>query len=228
MATFVLVHGGTDGGWAWQGVAQILQSAGHTVYRPTLTGSGERIHLASPTVDLATHLADIVNMIRYENLTDIILAGLSYGGYVITGVAEQIPERIGQLVFLDALTPEDGESLNDIMGSDYMAWAEEQAQVSGEGWRIPPFPPDADRRTAMLIKPGSQPLAVNNPVAARLPRTFVHFTAKADDDPLKPIMEWLADRAKAKGWGYQELAVSHYPILTQPEKVAYLLLRLIP
>lgn len=226
MATFVFVHGGVDGGWAWQGVGKILQKAGHDVYRPTLTGSGERVHLASPNIDLDTHLTDIVNVIRYENLKNVTLVGLSYGGYIIAGVAERIPERLHHLIFLDALVPEDGETLNDIMGPEYSTWAEEQASKFGDGWRIPPFPVDADRRTAMLIKPGSQPLRIGNLDTAHLKHTFVQFTAKSEDDPLQPIMARMAERAKVKGWAYRELAVTHYPILNKPEIIATLLIDL--
>lgn len=226
MATFVFVHGGVDGGWAWQGVGKILQKAGHDVYRPTLTGSGERAHLASPSIDLDIHLTDIVNVIRYENLNNVTLVGLSYGGYIIAGVAERIPECLHHLIFLDALVPEDGETLNAIMGPEYSAWAEEQASKYGGGWRIPPFPVDADRRTAMLVKPGSEPLQIGNPATAHLKHTFVHFTAKSADDPLQPIMVRMANRAKGRGWGYRELAVAHYPILSTPEMIAALLIDL--
>src|SRR5688572_12471656 len=111
MATFVLVHGGWDGGWAWRSVAKDLQAAGHEVFTPTLTGSGERVHLASPEIGLDTHIQDIVNVLRFENLSDVLLVGHSYGGMVITGVAEQMPERIDQLIYLDAFAPRDGESL---------------------------------------------------------------------------------------------------------------------
>ncbi len=227
MATFVLVHGGWDGGWAWQGVGRILQEAGHDVYRPTLTGSGERVHLASPTIDLDTHFTDIVNVIRYENLDNVILVGLSYGGYIITGVAERIPERLHHLVFLDAFAPEDGETMNDMLGPELIAFFLEQARNFGEGWRVPHFPPDADRRTDVLLKPGGQPQRISNPAAARLRHTYVQFTAKPPGDPLQSIMARMAERAKAKGWHYRELAVDHFPLLDKPEIVANLLLKLV-
>src|SRR5438445_151401 len=103
MATFVLVHGGWDGGWAWQAVAKELRHSGHEVFTPTVTGSGERVHLAGPAVDLHTHILDVVNVLRYENLSNVILVGISYGGIVVTGVAEQVPERLNQLIYLDSL-----------------------------------------------------------------------------------------------------------------------------
>src|SRR5579871_2677956 len=110
MATFVLVHGGWDGGWAWRAIANDLRAAGHEVFTPTMTGSGERVHLASPAIDLSTHVTDIANVLRYEDLYDVILVGSSYGGIVITGVAEVVPERLRQLVYLDAFVPQDGQS----------------------------------------------------------------------------------------------------------------------
>ena len=96
MATYVLVHGGWDGGWAWRGVARALRASGDEVFTPTLTGSGERVHLASPEVGLDTHIEDVANVLRYEALREVVLVGLSYGGMVITGVAERAPERIRQ------------------------------------------------------------------------------------------------------------------------------------
>ena len=98
MATYVLVHGGWDGGWAWRDVARELQAAGHEAFTPTLTGSGERVHLASPEVDLDTHVLDVANVLIYEDLHDVILVGSSSGGMVTTGVAERVPERISHLI----------------------------------------------------------------------------------------------------------------------------------
>src|SRR6266550_3724430 len=109
VAVFVLVHGSFHGGWCWQRVVPVLRAAGHGVYTPTLTGLGERVHLASPDVGLSTHIEDIVNFILWENLHDIVLVGHSYGGMVVTGVADRIPGRIKHLVYVDALLAENGE-----------------------------------------------------------------------------------------------------------------------
>ncbi|MDB5411135.1 MAG: hypothetical protein JWL84_6047 [Rhodospirillales bacterium] len=113
MATFVLVHGAWHGGWCYGRVAKMLRAAGHEVYTPTLTGVGERAHLAGISITLTTHVQDIVNVIEYENLSDVILCGHSYGGMVITGVAAAVGERIRTLFYLDAFLPEDGQSLFD-------------------------------------------------------------------------------------------------------------------
>ena len=125
MNTFVIVHGAWAGGWFFQETARFLRAAGHEVYTPTLTGIGERVHLGHPDIDLDTHIQDIVNVLEYEDLEDVSLVGYSYGGMVVTGVAERVPERIKQLIYLDAFVPVDGQSLADIMvsmGQDMKDW----------------------------------------------------------------------------------------------------------
>jgi len=114
--TFVLVHGAWHGGWCWQRVADRLRGAGHTVFTPTLTGLGERSHLLRAGIDLTTHVTDVVNVIKWEGLTDVVLCGHSYGGFVISGVAEQVAPAIRAIVFLDAFVPRDGESVQDLTG----------------------------------------------------------------------------------------------------------------
>lgn len=116
MTTYVLVHGGAHGGWCYQRVARILRSAGHDVYTPTMTGVGERSHLLSPEVDLDLHIQDITAVLHYEDLRDVILVGHSYGGMVITGVADRVADRVGCLAYLDAATPVNGQSLVDVAG----------------------------------------------------------------------------------------------------------------
>ena len=114
--TFVLVHGAWHGGWCWQRVADRLRGAGHTVFTPTLTGLGERSHLLRAGIDLTTHITDVVNVMRWEDLTDVVLCGHSYGGFVISGVAEQMAPAIRSIVFLDAFVPRNGESVQDLTG----------------------------------------------------------------------------------------------------------------
>jgi pimeloyl-ACP methyl ester carboxylesterase len=116
MATFVLVHGGGHGGWCYQRVARLLRAEGHEVYTPTLTGLGERAHLVGPHVDLDLHIRDVVAVLHSEDLRDVILVGHSYGGMVITGVADRVSDRIGKLVYLDAANPKNGQSLVDVAG----------------------------------------------------------------------------------------------------------------
>jgi len=128
MATYVLVHGGGHGGWCYQFVAKILRAAGHEVYTPTLTGLADRKHLLNPDIDLNLQVTDVVNLITFEDLTDVILVGHSYGGMVITGVADQVPERLKNLVYLDAAYPQNGMSLADV-APDMMAAAFQSMQV---------------------------------------------------------------------------------------------------
>jgi pimeloyl-ACP methyl ester carboxylesterase len=116
MATYVLVHGGGHGGWCYQRVARILRGAGHEVYAPTLTGLGERAHLLNKDIDLDLHIRDVVALLFYEDLRDVILVGHSYGGMVITGIADRAADRIGRLVYLDAANPVNGQSLVDVAG----------------------------------------------------------------------------------------------------------------
>lgn len=113
MATFVLVHGGGHGGWCYQLVTRRLQARGHLVYAPSLPGMGEHRHQLHPGIDLDAHIDDVANLLFHENLRDAILVGHSYGGMVITGVADRCPERVGQRVYLDAAYPQDGESLHE-------------------------------------------------------------------------------------------------------------------
>ncbi|NVO16449.1 MAG: alpha/beta fold hydrolase [Rhodoplanes sp.] len=114
MTTFVLVHGAWHGGWCWRRVADLLVARGHRVFTPTLTGLGERSHLLGPTVGLDTHIADVVNVIKWERLADVVLVGHSYAGFVVSGVVEQVLPQIGALVFLDAFMPDDGTTGLDV------------------------------------------------------------------------------------------------------------------
>jgi pimeloyl-ACP methyl ester carboxylesterase len=137
-ATFVLVHGAWHGGWCYARVAERLRARGHHVFTPTLTGLGERVHLARNDITLTTHVTDIVNVLRYEDLREVVLCGHSYGGAVITGVVEAEPERIAALVYLDAFVPENGQSLQDLVPEAQRARQTEGAAANG-GF-VPPIP----------------------------------------------------------------------------------------
>ena len=140
--TFVLVHGATAGGWEWKSTGKFLTDDGHTVYRATLTGLGERMHLNSTDVDLQTHINDVVNLILFEDLHDVVLTGHSYGGMVITGVIDRIPERIRHVVFLDAAVPDDGMSIWDLFGGN----GPQDPERFKDGFMQVPW-----------VKPGTQP-----------------------------------------------------------------------
>ena len=137
MATFVLVPGMWLGGWAWRDVAETLRAAGHSVYPVTLTGLGERIHLGGPQVTLDTHIADVVNLLRYEEVRDVVLAGHSYAGTVITGVADQVPERIRRLVYVDTWPFPDGVAQIDLNPPEARQAQEQQVATTGAGWARP-------------------------------------------------------------------------------------------
>ena len=139
--TFVLVHGAWHGGWCWRRVADLLEAKGHKVFAPTLTGLGERSHLMRAGINVSTHVTDIVNVLKWERLTDVVLCGHSYGGFVISGVAEQAADRIGSIVFLDAFVPLNGESMASITSQavrDSLKAASERGEIS-----VPPRPAKA-------------------------------------------------------------------------------------
>jgi pimeloyl-ACP methyl ester carboxylesterase len=243
MAIVVLVHGSFVGGWSWNRLAPFLREAGHAVYAPSLTGLGARAHLAHAGINLDTHIADVVNVLFYEDLTDVTLVGWSYGGMVITGVAERVPERLRQLVYLDAPVPEDGQSLYDADGYSEEERAEEWAKGEAAGlpgfepspteeWIRANLPPEADpewiaaRVTPQPLATLSQPVRIQNPAALALPRAFVLCTADKEWEDI-PFFRFV-DRIRADpAWRYREAAVEHLGPLTTPEPVAEALLSLI-
>ena len=234
MANFILCHGGWAGGWQWQEVASMLRVDGHEVFTPTFTGLGERVHLANPEIDLYTHIQDILMVLKYEDLRDVILVGYSISGPVITGVAEKAVDRLGQLVYLDAYLLDDGQSVADQVGPEIMAGLEQAAKMYGDGWRLPHDPPDADqpdvdRHTDQPLKPVLTPLKVKNPEAALLPRTFIYCTQGAQDiGPLHLPIDQAAENAKVnENWRYRELNTGHMPMWTEPQELVNLLLEVI-
>ncbi len=136
--TIVLVPGAWHGGWCYGRVADLLRGSGHRVYTPTLTGLGERSHLLSRSINLSTHIADIANLIRWEDLRDIILIGHSYGGMVVTGVADALTDRVSALVYLDAFLPTAGKSFHGILPAEVAAAQIESARAS-DGLSVPPI-----------------------------------------------------------------------------------------
>jgi pimeloyl-ACP methyl ester carboxylesterase len=235
MATFVLVHGAFVGGWCWHWVAPYLRGAGHDVLCPTLTGHGERVHLASPRVDLDTHIEDVVNVLHYEDLTGVVLVGWSYGGMVVAGVADRVPERIAHVVYLDSDVPRDGETSVPPGGH---AAREELARAHGDGWRVPPaaagiealleeFPEEqrrwvAARLTPHLLKTWTQPIRLSGAGAA-IPTTYIRCMVGYDPDDEDTQRQDARIRGEPS-WRYRELAASHSAGLTVPRDVADLLL----
>jgi len=229
MATYVFVAGGGLGGYVWKKVATRLRARRHEVYTPTLTGLGERAHLASPQTNLDTHIQDILGVIEYEDLHDVILVAHSYGGMVITGVAQRVPRLVARLVYLDAIVPLDGQALLDVIGPFWRERFEELTETHGEGWKLPSL---AERSLSqgMQMKTSAhpfaamqQPLSLNNPAAERIPRTFIYCTQSGwSAEHIAPI----AARAKAEGWDYHELAADHMAMVNMPKELTDILFEL--
>lgn len=233
MATFVLVHGAWHSGWCWKRLTPLLRAAGHEVFTPTLAGLGERAHLLAPSVNLETHVQDVLGVLECEDLGQVWLVGHSYGGMVIAGVADRATRRLAHLVYLDAFVPRDGQSLYDLVPPERRALYDEWARTRGEGFRLPPPPleyfgvtEEADLRWAgPRVSP--QPLATfTQPArltgaAAAVPRTYI--ACLRHTGPFRPF----AQRAQSEpGWRYRELDAVHDIMITAPPDLAALLLDL--
>jgi pimeloyl-ACP methyl ester carboxylesterase len=220
--TFVLVHGATAGGWEWKRTGQFLTDDGHTVYRATLTGLGERMHLNSSDVDLQMHINDVVNLILFEDLKDVVLTGHSYGGMVITGVMDRIPERIKHVVFLDAAVPDDGMSLWALFGNDR---PQDPERFKDGFMQVPWVKPDTKppHSVKQSIKCFSQPVSYKNPVALKLPVTYVAFVPKdkSAEERAKTDKSW--QRAVARGWTIRTFPGGHVAQQEDPRGVATLI-----
>jgi pimeloyl-ACP methyl ester carboxylesterase len=196
------------------------------------TGLGERSHLARPDIDLETHIADILGVLKYEDLNDVNLIGHSYSGMVATGVADRARQRIKQLIYVDAFVPNDGESAFDVLPAATRAQRQAGASNSLDGWRIPPGPMPAD--TSPEDRAWCEPLRVPQPVKTfeqklkfesgplMLPRHYIYCLRKSPDDRFRVFYE----RAKSEGLGTHEIDSSHNPHLTCPDVLADLLAKI--
>ena len=236
MAIFMLIHGGGHGGWCYQPVARRLQKAGHIVYAPSLTGLADRAHLVSDKVDLDLHITDVVKLLEYEDLRDVIIVGHSYGGMVITGVADRALSRVGHLVFLDAAHPRNGESLVDsskammdyarsssriVDGVELVMWpSPEVVELMGitepaeAAWML-------ERLTPHPWKCFEQPLRMANEAAVRkIPHTSINASWSMK---LRPPESARRAREGERAW---EVDTGHDLMITEPKATADLLLRL--
>jgi hypothetical protein len=195
-------------------VDSIFRTKGDVVYRPTFTGLGERVHLANANVDLSTYITDIVNVIRYENLHNVILVGHSFGGMVISGVAEQVPDRISQLIYLDAMVPDNGQSARDVCGE---LWDKLMAPFVKDSVMQYPF------GTASLQIPGDvqqpirtflEPVKMINPQVKKIPTAFIVMTKNGQSNPLNDKMG--LDKARSRGWKVYSMEGGHYAMREQP------------
>jgi pimeloyl-ACP methyl ester carboxylesterase len=223
MATYVLVHGGFTGGWVWKSVRAYLESQRHRVYTPTLTGLGERSHLISPILDLDTHILDIANVLHYEDLNSVILVGNSYAGMVITGVADRVPDRIAQLIYVDAFVPEHGESVFDLVTPSLRSQFIAQANTQGDGWRVSPLSDGDPRRLAQPIKTLKQPIQLTGKGQSGISKTFIRCT-----DPRSPSIDSSDERVrKDPNWQYLELQTSGRAAAQAPKQLSDLLIKAI-
>jgi pimeloyl-ACP methyl ester carboxylesterase len=245
MTTYVLVGGAWLGGWAWQPVARQLRSHGHDVHPVTLTGLGDRSHLATPETDLETYLTDVINLIEFEDLHDVVLVGHSYAGIVVTGVADRIPERIALLAYLDAGPSPDGVAFLDLQPPPARELLERLVDQAGEGWRLPlPAWEELEgvmgasleglgpterarmrgRAAAQPFRTWTQPLSRGNPARQGLPKAMITCSI-----PLAQVREmiaaghpWFAELAGPE-WSFLELPTGHWPMFSVPGPLASLL-----
>lgn len=227
---FVLVHGAWHGGWCWRDVTARLRARGHQVHAPTMTGLGERAHLLDATTNLSTCIADIAGAIVAEELHDVVLVGHSFAGPVITGVADRLPERLRQLVYLDALVVQHGQSALSLFSPDVQR--ERSRTVDAEGLRMAiPAPekfgvtdPEQQawlqrRLTPHPLKAYTEPLVLQHQFGNGLSKTYIAVT-----DPWYPPLAAVRAQVRAQpDWQWREIAAGHDAMLTSPEALAALL-----
>ena len=230
MTTYVLVHGAWHGGWCWSRVGRLLRETGAEVYAPTLTGLGDRAHLASREVGLETHVTDVLGMLEAEDLSDVVLAGHSYAGMVVTAVADRAAARIARLVYLDAVVPRHGQCLYDRAPAQVKTHFEEQARTGGEGWRVPVAAASAQ---FLGLKSGDDQRWVMPRLTPHPIRTFRESVQLRADPPAVPrsYINCIGDKplgqprtAQAEGIDdYHELRTGHDAMVTAAQDVAALL-----
>jgi pimeloyl-ACP methyl ester carboxylesterase len=216
--TYVIVHGAWGGGWDWRVVDSLLTQAGHRVHRVTLTGLGERVHLASADIGLETHLTDVVNAIAWEGLTDVVLVGHSYGGMVITGAADRLPERLRALIYIDAFLPDSGESVVQLTGGGLDALvARSRNGLIPAPWATADAIP---RDVPHPLRTFTDTLVLVHPEARRIPASYILTVDEgATDDMFSPY----AGRATARGWPVHRMVADHTPERSKPGELVALL-----
>ena len=207
----------------WGRLAQLLRSQGHEVFTPSMTGIGERAHLAAADVNLSTHVNDVLGTIKYERLSDFVLVGHSYGGMVVTAVADRVPEKIRALVYLDAFVPKDGESLLDLARPEMR-----EKLLALQGWQVPPPPPQGmtdkqeiawieGRRNPQPIGTFKEKISLQGNFKGKKAYIFCSGYSPTSFAPFGAATK--ADKA----WQYHELPTHHYPQISMPRELAALL-----
>lgn len=242
MATFVLVPGAWLGGWAWRDVATKLRAAGHDVFSLTLTALGDRSHLGGPDTNLDTHIQDVLSVLDFEDLENVVLVGHSYAGMVITGVADRAPVRhVAQLVYLDAVVPKENQSL--IGDWPIRDQVEAEVRTLGGGWRwpMPEFDTmgqwvslagltDPDKRRFRAKAVGqpigtlTQPLQLTNPSRRSIPRSYIFCSALPKGAPAPP---YVREAQTSSDWRYGELPTGHWPMFSMATETAKMLLKVL-
>ena len=233
MATFVLVHGAWSGGWCWKFVSPLLRQAGHDVYAPSLTGLGDRAHLLSREVDLELHIQDVLGVINWSELDNVTLVGHSYGGMVVTGVADRVPDKIGSLIYLDAFMPKSGQALRDLISPERAANIFQSVEEKGEGWYVPPLPapfwhihdPELAELHDRLSTPHpiatmTQTLSLSGNHLNIAKKAFILATGYEPSS-----FPRFADEARDMDWPVEELPTHHYTMFSMPQETADLLQR---
>jgi len=229
--TFVLVHGAWHGGWCWQRVVDRLRASGHLVFTPTLTGLGERSHLLRRDIDLGVHIADVGNLIKWERLKDVVLCGHSYGGFVISGVAEQAADVIRSIVFLDAFAPNDGDTIQDITGPAVQDAIRAAMQRGDLG--VPPRPAaafgvnEADQAwvdalcVPQPIGTFTSPIALTGARDRIARKTYIRAKSYANPAFDRAFAAVQSDRS----WRSYEVPCGHDVMVDMPERLSELLLQ---
>jgi pimeloyl-ACP methyl ester carboxylesterase len=237
VATFVLVQPAWMGGWAWIKVAAQLRELGHEVFTPTLTGLAERAHLASPDVGLTTHVDDVVGVVAFDDLPDVILVGTSSGGTVITCVAARVPDRIASLVYVDAFLPSGGQCAIDLMPAERRQALQKLVETEGDGWLLPRFAPppwpvivrgdvwrvtdEADvewmlpRLRPTPFRHFTDPVRLGRDRTHGIERTYIRCCSR----PPAPFDAAAANVRSTPGWRYVEIDTPHVPYVTHPHVV---------
>lgn len=226
MSTFLVAHGSWSAGWAWKKMHPLMAARGHRLVTPTYTGIGALSYLAHKDINLDTHIEDMVRVLFFDDLRDVILIGHSYGGMVATGVADRARDRIKHLVYLDAYAPEEGKSSHDYSSAERR---EAQRRDAADGWKVMPgnspgdtSPEDkawlSERRTPQPLATYEQKFHYENGPLT-LPRSFIYAKKPNPGDPFRQFME----KGKREGWKIYEIDASHSPHVTAPEELMRIL-----
>ena len=246
MATFVLVGGAWMGAWVWRDVTRLLRDMEHEVYPATLTGMGDRVHLANPSIDLETHIDDVVKLIEFEDLADVVLVGHSYAGSVVTGVADRVPRALALLVYCDSAPLGDGQTMLGLNSPEGQTQIRQEVDDAGEGWRLPPPAWDPLERGASLRGLGERELGLLRRKST--PQPFGTWTQPLRlersgppgyrraivlcDDGKRVLAMARASLAAGEpyfkamsgdDWEFHELDTGHWPMLSMPTELAAVL-----